>query len=351
MGLFRKKEEDAEGEYVEQDELENTSLKRIKRINTRKKETVRPWTKSDRLVLFYLLTATVVVSTILSLSSYDWKVGGLPKIKVPSFDLSYFKTSTIILENDNPNIPSRETMLKEKITSEFKKGTAKLSGSYAFYFVDLKTGFSFGEKNNDEFLAASLIKLPAMVAFYKEKGGELDTSYTLSDIDKSTGSGSLSSKPTGYKIKYRDLLLLMGKESDNTALKIVRKLIGDEKINSTAKSIGMINTDIVDNSTTPADIGKFFTELYKRKILGDAQTVELLDFLTDTIYEQYLPKLLPDDIRVAHKYGREIHIINDAGIIYSNNPYVLVIMTKGIIDKEGDTFIPELSKTIYDIAK
>jgi len=70
--------------------------------------------------------------------------------------------------------------------------------------------------------------------------------------------------------------------------------------------------------------------------------------LTDTIYEEHLVKGIPEDIKVAHKYGREVHVVNDAGIVYVDNPYIVVIMTKGVIESEADEIFPELSKIIFD---
>ena len=82
--------------------------------------------------------------------------------------------------------------------------------------------------------------------------------------------------------------------------------------------------------------------------------------MTDTIYEDHLRAGIPEGVRVAHKYGREVHVVNDAGIVFSDNPYgpeapqgrgplVIVIMSKGVIEKEADNIFPELAKVVYGI--
>jgi beta-lactamase class A len=164
------------------------------------------------------------------------------------------------------------------------------------------------------------------------------------------GSGSLVNKPAGTQITYRELAKLMGNQSDNTAFNVVRKLFGDDKINKVINEIGMEDTSLEENETTPSDIALFFKKLWNNEITNNADKEEILSYLTDTIYENWIVAGIPD-ARVAHKYGREIHVINDAGIVMTDKPFVLVLMTDGIIESEGDKIIPELAKLIYNIEK
>lgn len=181
-----------------------------------------------------------------------------------------------------------------------------------------------------------------------EKGSlSLESKYKLKNSDKVPGAGSLYLKPEGYEISYRDLIRLMGHESDNTAFNICRKFLGDEKINQIARQIGMTKTDISANETSPKDIGIFFSNLWKSSFVSQKDKDELLSYLTNTIYENWLVAGVPKEVGVAHKYGREVHVVNDAGIVFTDKPYVVVIMTKGIIEREADEIFPNLSKIIY----
>ena len=143
----------------------------------------------------------------------------------------------------------------------------------------------------------------------------------------------------------------MCKESDNTAFNIAKRLVGQEKVEDMIDSLGMSDTEIFANNqkTTPADVGKIFEKLYKNEILSQKNSSEILEFLRKTIYENWLSKGLPEGIEISHKYGREVHVINDAGIVFSTHPYVLVILSKGIDDNEGDRVFPELARSIYEI--
>jgi len=84
-------------------------------------------------------------------------------------------------------------------------------------------------------------------------------------------------------------------------------------------------------------------------IVNDKSRDEILDDMTNTIYENWLAAGIPEDVRVAHKYGREVHVVNDAGIVFTDEPYVIVILSKGVIEIEADEIFPELARSVYEI--
>jgi beta-lactamase class A len=184
----------------------------------------------------------------------------------------------------------------------------------------------------------------------EEEGGRinLDSFYVLKKEDKVGGSGSLYGKTIGYKITYRDLIKLMGKESDNTAFNICRKYLGDTKIDNIITDIGMVKTSLENNETSPSDIGLFFQKLYRGLLINGDDNNELLSSMTSTIYADWLTKGIPAGVKIAHKFGRETNVVNDAGIVFSDPSYIVVIMSKNINLIEADNAFPELSKLIYD---
>jgi beta-lactamase class A len=88
--------------------------------------------------------------------------------------------------------------------------------------------------------------------------------------------------------------------------------------------------------------------LQKGELIRSSNEDELLSFMTDTIYENWLAKGLPHGVKIAHKYGRETGVVNDAGIVFSDPSYVVVIMSKNADVYEADNAIPLLSKLIYE---
>lgn len=359
MALFKKKEkeEDYEDEYEEDEEEEpRRPLRRkfkpkdFKDLNpkdkSKRKEPPKPWGKKERFLVLGLILITVGISAFLGMSARDWKLPGLPQINFRSISLSkFFEGETIVIEGN-----SKDKIKASKAISFFNEKTISQSGVYGLYVLRLKDGSNYGVNEKEIFQAASLIKLPIMAGIYmeEERGAlSLSSKYKLKNSDKVAGSGSLYSKPAGYEITYRNLIRLMGKESDNTAFNVCRKLLGDSKIVEIINKIGMKNTSLENNQTTPEDIGIFFDELWNGNIVKNDSKNELLGFMTDTIYENWLSAGIPGGVRIAHKFGREVHVINDAGIVYSGEPYIIVLMTKGIVEKQANEVIPELSKAIY----
>ena len=353
MAIFKQKNPEEE---VEETSFSQSARNRWEKFApkhplSRKKEPPKPWTSRDRYLVSIVLGTTLITSILLALSAREWKLPRLSRLALPKLELSIFKGGTIVIKGDNKAKDLKLKVQEEKIVSEFKDIIEGLSGVYGLYVVDLGTGYSFGVNEEEVFEAASLIKLPVMAGMYlnHELGIiNLDSKYTLKNVDKVSGAGSLYSKPEGYEITYRNLVSLMGKQSDNTAFNVTKKLLGGEKFNEVTKKIGMQKTSLADNETTPRDIGVFFEELYKGNIVNEKDKNELLDSLTDTLYEQWLKAGIADNVRLAHKYGREVHVVNDGGIVFSENPFVVVVLSKGVVEREADEVFPKLARIVYD---
>lgn len=341
MKLFRRKEEEEE----EEGEEEKESSKKKKRPRKKRKTPPKPWGKRERIALAIILVATMVISAILSIRARSWKVPGLPRLKIPKIVIPFLGREEIVIEGDK----GKNSEI-EKITDRFKNETNGLSGVYALYVVRIGSGVDYGVEKESIFQAASLMKLPVMAGMYlwKESGKlNLDEVYILKDEDKVGGSGNLYWEDEGFALTYRRLVELMGKYSDNTAFNITVKILGKDKIQKMIDNMGMVNTSFGKNETTPRDIGLFFEKLWEGEILEEENRDELLSFLTDTIYEDHLVAGVPAEIRVAHKYGRDVNVVNDAGIVFSRNPYIVVLMSQGIMMDEADKAFPEISQFIY----
>jgi beta-lactamase class A len=368
LGLGKKKKKEEE-EEIEDEELDDESdfdesdsrslkLKNRKKIkdedfkdlgaqNKRKRrEPVKQWGRTERLWVFGLLFVTAGVSAILAISSRSWKLPNAPRLQAPEVSIPFANEETIVLD-----ARKADKERADRITQKFDEMTGDLTGVYGMYVVNLANGYSFGVNHTESFQAASLIKLPVMAAMYiKDEKNiiDLDDKYVLKASDKTAGSGSLYGRPVGYEITYRNMINLMGKQSDNTAFTIAVNTLGTDELALAITKFGMKKTFYETNKTTPEDIGIFFDGLYNDNILQRKNRDEMLSSMTDTIYEAWLPAQLPETVKTSHKFGREVHVINDAGIVYADTPYVIVLMSKGIVDREGDEIIPQISKMVYE---
>lgn len=354
MGFFKRKSEE-----VEADEPEARTLPRVRDLSSenqkRRKEPVKPWGRKERLIVLVALLITVIIPATLAISAREWKLPGMPRIpKLGKINVanpfSVFDGDTIVIEGDGPTPKANNIGNNSEILGKFKAKTDNLSGVYGLY-VERADATNYGLFQDEVFQAASLIKLPVIVAFYREvQAGRLslNSKYALLEADKIGGSGSIQYKPAGTIYTYTQLVDLMGSQSDNTAFNVVRKILGDEKIGKTIVDLGMKSTSLTENETSPRDIGKLLSELDHGSMLNKIYVDKIFVSLTDTIYEQWLVAGVPEYIRVAHKYGREVHVINDAGVVFAKSRYIVVLMSKGVVEKEGDAIFPVLSKLIYD---
>lgn len=341
MGILRRAKEEKTS-FADQ----SGSGSKLKR--RRERAVIKPWGKKERLVVLLVVFLTMGTSGALALSAREWKLPGLPRIslnKVSLPKMPFLGEEIIILEGDTRNLDK-----SKRVVEEFNRLTSDLSGVYGLYVVDLETGFSYGVNEDEIFQAASLIKLPVILAVYLEfERGSLrpGTKHSLKDEDKISGSGSLSSKPAGFVLTYQELVELMGKQSDNTAYGVMKDLLGEERIGEVIKMVGMVNTSLENNETTPYDVGLFFEGLWRKRLVSGESRDLILKSLTNTFYEAWLAEGIPSDVRVAHKFGREVHVVNDAGIVFSDKPFVVVIMSKGVIEKEADSVIPQIARVVY----
>lgn len=344
MALFRKRqEEEIDERERERDLPRRRKFKDLRPENKKnRKEPAKSWGRKERFLIGGVLLATLAISGALAVMARDWKLPGFPRIVLPRLTGISFQ-KTIVLEGN------RKAPDFTKVKDDFVGETKNLSGVYGVYVYELDSDNSYGVNESEVYTAASLIKLPVFIALYQEaeEGSvNLDTKYTLKQADQVGGSGSLQSR-IGSTYTYRELAGYMGRESDNTAYKVLKDIIGDEKINQVIAEIGMKKTSLEENETTPKDVGTLFKKLWNGELVETQSRDEILKFLTDTIYEDHLVKGIPEGIRVAHKYGREIHVVNDGGIVLTDKPYIVVIMSKGIVEKDADLVFPILSKIVF----
>lgn len=361
MKLFGKKKEE---EFEEDDVLdsENEEILENKRLKKKlrdlssenkknRKEPPKPWGKKERLIVGGFFIVTTLAAMLMFLYSHDYKFPGLPRITFKGINLANpFAEEIIQIGQKSDSLKDDDRALTA--ISHFKKYTTPLSGHYGFFVTRLNGGGGYGVSNNEKFQGASLLKLPLMVLVYKksEEGSlDLETKYTLKAEDKVKGSGFLYTADDGTVYTYRELVEFMGKNSDRTAYKVMKQIVGEVELKNYVNEIGLKNTNIETGETTPDDMGLIFKKIWNGNLVNETNKKELLSYLTNTIYEKWITAGVPKEIKVAHKFGIDTGVMADGGIIETKNPYVLIIMGQGIAQSDADVLFPKISKDIYEI--
>lgn len=211
------------------------------------------------------------------------------------------------------------------VLDQIKSLTKDLRGKYGVYIYRLGSQVEYGLKQEENFPAASLIKLPVILTLYQEAE---KSNLNLDD--------------------YREMAEAMGKRSDNIAFNQIVELLGKEKIQQTIDLLDMKKTSFEKNETTPQDTALFFQKLYYGGLVSDEHREEIFSFLTETIYENRIPAGVPEGIQVVHKIGTEIGSFSDAGIIFSERPFILVIISKNARESEANEVLPEITRAIWE---
>ena len=133
--------------------------------------------------------------------------------------------------------------LKASILNRLKEQT----GHVGFYFKNLTTGESFGYQENQQFLAASVIKLPVLMCIAKwcsEGIASMDEKIQVREEDKLPICGALTLFTDEPLVDIRTLCRLMISLSDNTATNVLIRHFGIKKFQSEFLMIGLKNTQL-----------------------------------------------------------------------------------------------------------
>lgn len=246
-----------------------------------------------------------------------------------------------------------------KSQTDYKNCKAKLeqylktcSGKFGVYFVDLKTNQEFGINETQEYVAASTVKLPINMYLYSRiDAGKINPEglmpYTSADYEP--GTGSLQYTKYGTRYKVRTLASKSIIESDNVAINIIIRLVGRTNFKQYMRNLGGKVVYNNNNNSSPKDMAIYLKALYKSYSANKSSGKEIVKYMQSTIFNDRLPKLLPKNIKVAHKIGNQVATRNDVGIVFAKNPYIICVMSKNIkSESNADNVIANISKKVYD---
>ena len=264
--------------------------------------------------------------------------------------------------------------LEKKIISKFNNET----GNFALAFKNLDDGKEILINENEIFHAASTMKTPVMIEFYKQlHQGKLSledtlqiknefksivdgTIYKLSEFDDSDKN---TYNKLGQYYSINNLIYEMITISSNFATNILIEYIGANNVTKSMKEIGALNIDILrgvedikafelglNNTTSAKDLLIIYEKLAKGKIINNKSSAIMIEILKDQKYDDIIPKYLPKNIEIANKTGMITGVHHDSGIVFlkDGKKYVIVLLSKNMLDMESGTeMMAKISELIY----
>lgn len=256
---------------------------------------------------------------------------------------------------DSPNdVLINFVSLRKQLEAKFKalpEGTR-----YSFYFEYLPSGTSIRIGDNNELVAASLIKVPLVMNLYRAAELniiDLDKKVIVEQSDLDNTYGDLWQQGAGVQMTLRQLARLTLQDSDNTASRAIHRTIKGLLIEEN-QSLAQLDVDqnLIDGQAVidAKSYTSVMKSLYFASYVNRDSSNEILSYLANSSETNRLTKDLPKDVMVAHKNGvyNQIWAESDCGIVYlPKRPYAVCIMV-GLPGSDANTFIAAMSKTIYD---
>jgi beta-lactamase class A len=285
--------------------------------------------------------------------------------------------------------PPRPTLDNLKIQIQQIIDLAGFDGIVGFYLKDLQTGevLHFVYQNGTwvsvnpdvAFTASSTIKIPIMIATYKNGGPKLDDqtqNLIKGMITKSDNpeSDALMARLDEYRgpLIVTDTLRQLGIDNTYIAGYFKEGSFLLENIQTPANSRTDITTNPdAYNQVTPSDIGTLLEDLYQCAKTGGGALVaafpaninqascqEMIDTLKQDRIGVLIEAGIPDGTPLAHKHGwisgpsGIIQNISDAGIVYSpGGDYVLAIYVYHPVQaiwEPVSEMIAKMSEAVYN---
>ena len=262
-------------------------------------------------------------------------------------------------------VPAKELLLWQKLESSIHNEDQHLDGVLGVAIKDLSNDHTLLLNADEVFPTASTIKIAILAELYHQvQHGKLKLTdaYTLQSSDLVGGSGISGALTPGVtKLTLRDVAALMVSLSDNAMTNVLIDRLGLENVNALLGSLGLTGTrlrrkmmDIKaagegrENVATPRELMLLLEALYRGKVLNKELTDDYFSLLS-IHKESYIPRELPEDLRIANKPGELEGVRNDCGIVFTGSrPYVICVMSTYLRrERDGGDAIARISGQTY----
>jgi beta-lactamase class A len=259
----------------------------------------------------------------------------------------------------------KQKVLWQQLEATIEDSARGLDGVMGVALEDLTSGQTYFLHGDEVMPTASSIKIAVLAELYHQaQQGKLQLTdlYTVQQPDLVPDSDIMGGLTPGVtRITLRDLATMMVAVSDNSATNVLIDRVGMENVNALMDSLGLSHTRLRrkmmdlkaasegrENISTPREMMALLEAIYKRKLLNQESTADLLKVLS-THKDSWIPRDLPEGVQIADKPGALEGVRNDSGIIFAQNrPFILSVMTTYLHrERDGEEAISKIALHSY----
>jgi beta-lactamase class A len=251
----------------------------------------------------------------------------------------------------------------------------------AVAFQDLETGAEYFLNADEPLHPASTFKVHVMMEVFRQANEEmlsLEDRLPIVNSFSSIADGSRFSldvqddaeqtlySRSGETESILELTRLMIVRSSNLATNILLKKIGAQNVDNFIHSLGIDAVTVrrgvedkvafragMNNSATARGLTQTMDLIARKKVVSEEASETMIEILLGQEFNESIPALLPNFVKVAHKTGWTNDFYHDTGIVFpaDRKPYTLSIMTKGFAEdheEEAHHRMATISKFIYE---
>ena len=239
----------------------------------------------------------------------------------------------------------------------------------------LESGRSYEHNADAEFESASVIKIAIVTeAMAGVHEGRIDLSerWTLVELEKADGSGTLVLLDAGLNPTWNDLITLMIGPSDNSATNAWIRRLGIENVNARMESLGFHHIRLLSaiparssahdepspwkgfrqGILTPRDLADWMQRVAVGQLLDADSSRRIFEYLDKDPSRLRIARRFPAEFLWAGKTGTMRGVRNDSGILRSRKGrFVLVFLTDRSESQSASAADHPSVLAIADVAK
>jgi beta-lactamase class A len=293
----------------------------------------------------------------------------------------YLKTAVGARPSASAGAPAAAaSSIVPKVVAAIQDRVAKSGADVGIAFETLDGRLAWSSRGDDVFHAASTMKIPVMIElFHQVREGKVKLSDPLliKNEFQSLVDGSVFTlkpdddsetdlyKAVGQTRTLDQLCDLMVTVSSNFATNLLIQKLGIDNIRATVTALHADGMDIkrgvedqkafdkgLNNTTTAHGLATLLVAIANGKAVDAESSAKMVEILERQKFNEGIPAGVPQNIRVAHKTGEITKIHHDAGIVYADRPFVVVVLVRGIEDfKQSSALIADVTRDLYQASQ